>query len=96
MVDALYVFPRQDSLFTQIEKGWSVQGLAVSGTVLFDYNFPDSVCLAGSFWRLGGDRQLGLLIACTLLAAAEPHLPGPALAQAATTARPTYTCARRC
>jgi hypothetical protein len=48
MVDALYVFPRQDGSFTQIELGWSVQGLAVSGTSLFDYNWPDSACLAGN------------------------------------------------
>jgi hypothetical protein len=46
-VDALYVIPRQDGSFTQIEKGWSVQGLAVSGNVVFDYNWPDSACWAG-------------------------------------------------
>jgi hypothetical protein len=90
MVDALYVVPRQDGSFTQIENGISVQGLAVSGTSLFDYDWPAGARLcfyiAAAGMRRGGGHshkapnfRIRGCKACT------------ALLQAIT-ARPTSTC----
>jgi hypothetical protein len=77
MVDALYVVPRQEAGATQIENGISVQGLAVSGTSLFDYDWPAGarLCLyiAAAGMRRAGARTVQRRLPAALAAAREPQ-----------------------